>query len=106
MGRSNLLNVMYDSRSDPHFDLNFLIQSVIPETEASIGRQDRLSRREREILRLVAEGSTLKEIASMLSLFRKTVEYHNSRPMEQPGLYMTAESTMAAPVHGLIPSSE
>jgi DNA-binding NarL/FixJ family response regulator len=83
-----------------------LVQSAISETEPSADRQDRLPLRQREILQLVAEGLTLKEIASALDLSPKTVEYHKSKLMEQLGLHTTAELTKYALAHGLTPSSE
>lgn len=83
-----------------------LVQSAISETEPTIGRQDHLPVRQREILQLVAEGLTLKEIASTLGLSPKTVEYHKSKLMEQLGIHTTAELTKYALAHGLTPSSE
>lgn len=83
-----------------------LVQSAISETEPNSGSQDRLPARQREILQLVAEGLTLKEIASTLGLSPKTVEYHKSKLMEQLGLHTTAELTKYALAHGLTPSSE
>ncbi|NGZ11826.1 MAG: response regulator transcription factor [Nitrospira sp. LK70] len=83
-----------------------LVQSAISESEPNIGDQNRLPVRQREILQLVAEGRTLKEIASTLGLSPKTVEYHKSKLMEQLGLHTTAELTKYALAHGLTPSSE
>ncbi len=83
-----------------------LVQSAISETEPDSGSQDRLPARQREILQLVAEGLTLKEIASTLGLSPKTIEYHKSKLMEQLGLHTTAELTKYALAHGLTPSSE
>ncbi len=84
-----------------------LVHSAISETESNAGGgQDRLPVRQREILQLVAEGLTLKEIASTLGLSPKTVEYHKSKLMEQLGLHTTAELTKYALAHGLTPSSE
>lgn len=83
-----------------------LVQSVISDTEPDTGGEGRLPMRQREILQLVAEGRTLKEIASTLGLSPKTVEYHKSKLMEQLGLHTTAELTKYALAHGLTPSSE
>ncbi|HEU5408826.1 MAG TPA: response regulator transcription factor [Nitrospira sp.] len=83
-----------------------LVHSAISETEPGTGGQNRLPMRQREILQLVAEGLTLKEIASTLGLSPKTVEYHKSKLMEQLGLHTTAELTKYALAHGLTPSSE
>ncbi|BFU89498.1 MAG: DNA-binding response regulator [Nitrospira sp.] len=83
-----------------------LVQSAISETEPHIAHRNHLPTRQREILQLVAEGLTLKEIASTLGLSPKTVEYHKSKLMEQLGLHTTAELTKYALAHGLTPSSE
>ncbi|MDF0666396.1 MAG: LuxR C-terminal-related transcriptional regulator [Nitrospira sp.] len=53
----------------------------------------------------MAEGRTLKEIASTLGLPPKTLEYHKSKLMEQAGLHTTAELTTYALAHGLTRSS-
>ena len=45
-----------------------------------------LSSREREILRLVAEGKTSREIAERLSISPKTVDTYRSRLMRKIGV--------------------
>ncbi len=50
-----------------------------------------LSPREREVLQLLAEGRSVKEIAAMLTLSVKTVEYHKYRMMENLGIKTLAE---------------
>jgi RNA polymerase sigma factor (sigma-70 family) len=49
-------------------------------------RLEALSSREREILRLVAEGKTSREIAERLSLSPKTVDTYRSRLMRKIGV--------------------
>lgn len=51
---------------------------------------DPLTPREREVLQLVAEGKTTKEIAQMLSLSVKTAETHRTRTMRKLGIHDTA----------------
>lgn len=46
-------------------------------------RIDKLTRREKEVMDLVLEGLTNKEIASMLGLSHRTVELHRSRVMSK-----------------------
>lgn len=82
------------------------VQAAIADTTHDTGGQDRLPMRQREILQLVAEGLTLKEIAATLGLSPKTVEYHKAKLMEQLGLHTTAELTKYALARGLTPSSE
>lgn len=82
------------------------VQSTLTGTAPSMTDPNRLTMRQREILQLVAEGLTLKEIASTLGLSPKTVEYHKSKLMEHLGLHTTAELTKFALTHGLTPASE
>jgi DNA-binding NarL/FixJ family response regulator len=63
-----------------------------------------LTLRQREVLQLVAEGRSLKEIAAALNVSVKTVEFHKSRIMKQLGLHTTAELTQYAMTHGLVSS--
>lgn len=62
----------------------------------------RLTGRQREVLQLVAEGKTTKEIASTLNISVKTVEFHRSSVMDQLGLRTTAELTRYALIHRII----
>jgi len=50
-----------------------------------------LSRRQREVIRLVARGKRMKEIAAVLKLSRRTVEMHKYSAMRALGLNTTAE---------------
>jgi DNA-binding NarL/FixJ family response regulator len=52
---------------------------------------DMLTPRQREVLGFVAEGCTMKEIASKLKLSRRTVEGHKYDAMETLGVHTTAE---------------
>jgi len=63
-----------------------------------------LSPRQREVLQLVAEGHSLKEIADILKISVKTVEYHKAQIMQQLDLHTTAELTKYAIAHGLTAS--
>ena len=59
----------------------------------------KLTTRQREVLRLVAEGCTIKEIASELKLSRRTVESHKYDAMEALGIHTTAELIRYALLH-------
>jgi DNA-binding NarL/FixJ family response regulator len=60
-----------------------------------------LSKREREVLQLLAEGSSTKEIASLLYLSIKTVETHRKNIMEKLDLHSIAELTKYAIREGI-----
>jgi DNA-binding NarL/FixJ family response regulator len=66
---------------------------------------DDLSSRQREVLQLVAEGHTVKEIATQLGISVRTVEFHKGRIMEQLDIHSTAELVKYALTHGLIVAS-
>jgi DNA-binding NarL/FixJ family response regulator len=81
-----------------------LVQSVITGGRPEVLEDKSLTSRQREVLQLVAEGMTVKEIASALCLSPKTVEFHKSQIMTQLDLHTTAELTKYALVHGLLAS--
>jgi len=63
---------------------------------------DLLTSREREVLQLIAEGKTNKEIATTLNLSVYTVEAHRGRIMEKLNLHSTGELVRFALRSGLI----
>jgi two-component system response regulator NreC len=63
---------------------------------------DLLTGREREVLQLIAEGKTNKEIATALALSVYTVEAHRGRVMEKLNLHSTGELVRFALRSGLI----
>lgn len=63
---------------------------------------DKLTPREREVLQLIAEGHSNREIAEQLTISIKTVESHRAHLMEKLDLHNTAELTRYAIRKGLI----
>ncbi len=63
---------------------------------------DTLTTREREVLRLIAEGKTNKEIATDLNLSVYTVESHRGRVMEKLNLHSSGDLIRFAIRNGLI----
>lgn len=62
----------------------------------------RLSDRQREILRLLADGHSAKEIAKAIDLSPRTVEFHKYKIMESLGLKNSAELIQFAIKRGLV----
>lgn len=81
-----------------------LIDAAIGGAPLPATRQIALTPRQREVLQLVAEGKTVKEIAQLLVISPKTVEFHKAQIMEQLSLRTTAELTKYAVAHGLTTS--
>jgi DNA-binding NarL/FixJ family response regulator len=65
-------------------------------------RYDTLSDREREILQLVAEGRSNKEVAALLDISAATVETHRARVLQKLDVHNTAELVLYAVRRGLV----
>lgn len=57
---------------------------------------DRLTLREREVLKLVSEGKSSREIAELLFISVRTVEHHRANLKKRLGIHRTAELTKYA----------
>lgn len=66
------------------------------------GEQRILTPREREVIQLVAEGKTTKEIATTLSLSVKTAETHRTNLMRKLDLHSIADLTLYAVRNGIV----
>jgi DNA-binding NarL/FixJ family response regulator len=75
---------------------------LLREAATSPERDERLTERQREIVRLVASGKSTKEIASALDLAEKTVTNHRARVMERLGVHDVAGLTRYAIAAGLV----
>ena len=69
--------------------------------EPRTGRQD-LTIRQREVLQLLAEGRSMKEVAAILDLTPRTVAFHKYRMMEQLHLKTSAELVQFAVKQGIV----
>lgn len=65
------------------------------------GSPSDLTPRQREVLQLIGEGKATKEIAALLNISVKTVEFHKARLMEELGFHSTAELMRYAITQGL-----
>ena len=63
---------------------------------------DVLTRREREVIKLIAEGKRTKEIAEYLSLSPKTIEKHRTNLMRKLDLHNVSEVTVYALKNGFV----
>jgi DNA-binding NarL/FixJ family response regulator len=72
------------------------------DTEADKPSWEVLTHREREVIKLIAEGSRTKDIADYLSLSPKTVEKHRTNMMRKLDLHSISEVTVYAIQNGLL----
>ena len=63
---------------------------------------DLLTEREKEILQLLAEGKSNKDVAGILNLSTNTVETHRTRMMQKLDLHSTADIVLYAVRKGII----
>jgi len=73
--------------------------------EVSLNALDELTVRQREVLQLLAEGFSAKEVSTVLCISPRTVEYHKYRIMKVLGLYKSAELIQFSVEHGLVTQS-
>ncbi|MGA9552347.1 MAG: response regulator transcription factor, partial [Candidatus Sulfotelmatobacter sp.] len=73
-----------------------------PQQERVNSEQHVLTPREREVIQLVAEGKTTKEIATALSLSVKTAETHRTNLMRKLDLHSIADLTLYAVRNGIV----
>ena len=79
-----------------------LVEGYVRE-ERTVSPMQALSKREREILQLVAEGRTSAQIADALSLSPKTVDTYRSRLMQKIGVTDMVGLVKFAILHGVTP---
>jgi DNA-binding NarL/FixJ family response regulator len=61
-----------------------------------------LTLRERQVLQLIAEGKSTKDIASLLGISVKTAESHRTRLMQKLDIHETASLVRYAVRHGIV----
>ena len=64
--------------------------------------EDPLTPREREVLKLIAEGGTTKEVASLLGVSVKTADTHRTRIMRKLDIHQTAGLVRYAIRNGIV----
>jgi len=80
-----------------------LLRTASQHPEARADPVAAMTPRQREILQLLAEGQSAKEIAGALGISPRTVEDHKYRLMETLGIQNSAELVHFAVKHGIVP---
>ncbi|MGE5837291.1 MAG: response regulator [Acidobacteriota bacterium] len=79
-----------------------LVGSLIHADDRKSRSGGELTMRQREVLQLLAEGRSMKEIAAVLNLTPRTVAFHKYRMMEQLKIKSTAELIQYAVKHNIV----
>jgi DNA-binding NarL/FixJ family response regulator len=86
-------------------DISMTLRELFEKTSApSYSPVHQLTARQRQVLQLIAEGRTNKEIATLLGISVKGVEYHKAALIKILGTKKPAELTRIAASEGLVPS--
>lgn len=75
---------------------------LVRKNRAFIADGERLTERQREVLQLLAEGKSMKEVASILGVATRTVAFHKYRMMEHLKLKTNAQLIQYAMKHFLV----
>jgi two-component system response regulator NreC len=80
------------------------VSSAIMEAYQSKSEKSRnpLTLRERQVLQLIAEGKSTKDVASLLGISVKTAESHRTRLMQKLDIHETASLVLYAVRHGIV----
>ena len=79
-----------------------LLQTYRERERGQTSSFDQLTSRQREVLQLVAEGKSAKEIARLLHISARTAEFHKARILEALGLQTTADLVQYSIRNGII----
>ena len=79
-----------------------VLESMRTDPELSKDPVASLTPRERQVLRLLAEGKSAKEVASILEISARTVEFHKYELMHKIGLHNSTELVHFAIKHGIV----
>lgn len=78
-----------------------VIDGLLRGSDEEPSQGSELTTRQREVLQLLAEGHSVKEIAGMLTVSPRTVEFHKAQIMDQLNLHTTVELVKYAIAQGL-----
>jgi len=102
---TELVAALHDVDSGRRYVSSLIQKRLGTEMPAFLRRPKRLSAdltsRQREVLQLLAEGRVRKEIAQILGVSVKTVEFHKQKITEKLGIHTDAELTAYAIRHGI-----
>jgi DNA-binding NarL/FixJ family response regulator len=79
------------------------LEKIAKESELAADPLERLTNRERQILQLIVQAHSNKEIAQILDISVNTVNVHRTNLMKTLNLHSTAELVLFGVEHGLAP---
>jgi DNA-binding NarL/FixJ family response regulator len=101
---SELLTAIREVMKERSYITPLITQGLVGSLMQVEGHQaaHELTSRQREVLQLLAEGHSMKQVASVLNLTPRTVAFHKYRMMEQLKVKSTAELVQYAVKHHIV----
>ena len=102
---SELLHAIRDALKGVSYmapEIRRALNEVFLRDPKAVDRPQHLTDRQREVLQMLAEGRSLREIAGLLQISYRTVRFHKVRIMEELGISKNAELVKYAIKHGMI----
>ena len=102
---SELLHAIRDALKGVSYmapEIRRALNEVFLRDPKAVDRPQHLTDRQREVLQMLAEGRSLREIASLLQISYRTVRFHKVRIMEELGISKNAELVKYAIKYGMI----
>jgi DNA-binding NarL/FixJ family response regulator len=99
---SELKQAIHEALRGRSYITPLITQDVVGLLLEPQNRPHELTARQREVLQLLAEGRSMKEVASILDVTPRTVAFHKYRMMEQLHLKSSAELVQYAVKHGIV----
>ena len=101
---SELLHAIRDALKGVSYvapEIRRALNEVFVRDPKAVDRPQHLTDRQREVLQMLAEGRSLREIASLLQISYRTVRFHKVRIMEELGISKNTELVRYAIKHGI-----
>lgn len=102
---AELLKAIHDAiKGIPYVtpQIKLAIEEIFIRDPKAVNRPKHLTDRQREVLQMLAEGRSMKEIAEVLQITHRTVRFHKARIMEELAIATNSELVQYAMKHGMI----
>ncbi len=102
---SHLLRAIRDSLRGVSYiapEIKRAMSEIFIRDPKAVDRPQHLTDRQREVLQMLAEGRSLREIANLLNITYRTVRFHKVRILEELGISTNSDLVKYAVKHGMI----
>jgi len=101
---SHLLQAIRDSLRGVSYvapEIRQAMSQIVIRDPKALERPQHLTNRQREVLQMLAEGRSLKDISASLHISYRTVRFHKVKLMKELGITKNADLVKYAMIHGI-----